>query len=312
MITITDITAMEVWAQQGLLDRLGGPCSASGLDWVAGSAREVWDGGLGALGVAATREAPVHVLVDSAAHRIRSGRVANHIWAGRIPAGSLYLLAPGVLIASPAFCCLQMASRSSLPRTASVIMECLGAYGRRRGHWRGFLDREPLLTRAELAGYLREARGCMGAKKASRALRLALSPTRSPLETKTALLLTLPSGLGGYGMPRPEVNYVIAPRAEDVPFSQFARYEVDICWPGSRTIVEVDSYQYHASDEQLDTDAKRRNSLKSMGWKISSVTAGQLSGDALDVLTRQIARDLGTRAKRPAPERRDWLVGELS
>ena len=147
--------------------------------------------------------------------------------------------------------------------------------------------------------------------KARQALRLALAPSRSPLETKASLLLTLPSRLGGYGLPRPEVNCVIMPRAEDVPLSQFAKYEVDICWPSRKTVVEVDSYQYHSTADQLDRDAKKRNSLKSMGWKVSTVTAGQLSGDALEVLVRQLARDLGVRGHSPSPMKRDWLIDEL-
>ena len=127
-----------------------------------------------------------------------------------------------------------------------------------------------------------------------------------------SLLLTLPRKLGGYGLPRPEVNYVIRPRAEDIPFSQFARYEVDLCWPKRKAIIEVDSYEYHTERDQLDSDAKKRNSLKSMGWKVITVTAGQLSGDALDVLARQVARDLWINPKMPRPERRDWLVKELT
>lgn len=309
MVTITDITALEIWSRKGLLDQLGGPCS-TGLCWSASSAREVWEGELGCLGIAASEEDPLHILVDSEEHRIQSKRLVNHIWSGRLPAGSLYLLTPGVLIASPAFCCLQVASRASLPRAAAVVMECLGRYGKARTP-RGFRDRDPLMTPGELADYLSGAAGCMGVKKARQALRLALAPSRSPLETKASLLLTLPSRLGGYGLPRPEVNCVIMPRAEDVPLSQFAKYEVDICWPSRKTVVEVDSYQYHSTADQLDRDAKKRNSLKSMGWKVSTVTAGQLSGDALEVLVRQLARDLGVRGHSPSPMKRDWLIDEL-
>ena len=191
MVTITDITAMEIWAQDGLIDQLGNPYAASGLSWAAESAREVWDCGLDRLGVDGSKKAPVHVLVDSTKSRIQSDRIVSHVWSGRIPAGSLYLLAPGVLIASPAFCCLQIASRASFPRTASVVMECLGLYGKAPVK-RGFLDRRALLTPEELTSYLDEAGGLMGAKKVRSALRHALYPTRSPLETKTVLLLTLP------------------------------------------------------------------------------------------------------------------------
>lgn len=311
MVTITNITALRVWAQEGLLDQLGNPCQASGLDWTTGSFREIRESGLESLGIALTKRDPLHVLVDDSGHRLASECVKSHIWSGRLPAGSLYSLAPGILISSPAFCCLQDAMSSSLPHAAATIMECLGMYGLASGG-RGFLDRAPLLSRSELSSYLDGAKGCKGVEKARRALRLALDPARSPLETKAALLLTLPTKLGGYGLPRPELNYVVTTRAEDVPYSQFARYEVDMCWPGRKTIVEVDSYQYHMRAEQLDTDAKRRNSLKSMGWKVLSVTAGQLSGDALDVLARQVAKDLGARGKAPAPAQRDWLIDELA
>lgn len=311
MVTITDITAMEIWAQDGLIDQLGNPYAASGLSWAAESAREVWDCGLDRLGADGSKKAPVHVLVDSTKSRIQSDRIVSHVWSGRIPAGSLYLLAPGVLIASPAFCCLQIASRASFPRTASVVMECLGLYGKAPVK-RGFLDRRALLTPEELTSYLDEAGGLMGAKKVRSALRHALYPTGSPLETKTVLLLTLPVKIGGYGLCRPEVNYVIRPKADEISISQYAQYEVDVCWPDRLTIIEVDSYAYHAKAEQLDTDAKRRNSLKAMGWKVTTVTAGQLSGDALDVLARQVSRDLGARDLTPDPLLRDWLVSELS
>lgn len=310
MITLTNISALRLWAHEGLLNRLGDPCQANGLNWTTGSFKEILEHGLESMGVSYSRKDPLHVLVDDPGHRIVSARVKSHVWSGRLPAGSLYQLAPNVLIASPAFCCLQDAVNSSLPHVAATMMECLGKYGRVTGA-RGFLDREPLLSCDELSSYLAHAKGCRGVEKARRALRLALSPTRSPLETKTVLIATLPERLGGYGLPRPEVNYVITPQAEDVPFSQFARYEVDVCWPDRRTIIEVDSYQYHAKAEQLDTDAKKRNSLKSMGWKVLTVTDGQLSGDALDVLMRQVAKDLKVHLKAPKPELRDWLLEEL-
>ena len=311
MITITDITAMRLWAHEGLLDRLGNPCSAQGLSWSAASAREVWQSGLEELGIRATKADPVHVLVDAPNARLRSERVRSHVWSGRVPAGSLFLLAPGVLITSPAFCCLLAGARASLPRVAARVMECLGRYGTSEGP-RGFLDRRPLITRDELLSYLDGARSCPGANKVRRALKRSIDPTRSPLETRVALTLTLPARLGGYGLPLPEANYVIVPSARDVSVSQFARYEVDLCWPSRRTLVEVDSYQFHLGPEQLDADAKKRNSLKSMGWKVTSVTSGQLAGDALEVLARQLARDLGTRLSEPSPERRDWLVSELA
>lgn len=311
MITITNITAMKVWAYEGLLESVGSPCSAQGLRWSAESAHEVWQSRLELLGIEATKKDPVHILVDSPSARICSERVCNHVWSGRIPPGSLYQLAPGILITSPGFCCLQEAARSSVPRVTKMLMECLGQYGL-SDDARGFLDRSPLLTLDEFRGYLDGARGSLGVRKARRALSLALPMSRSPLETKTAIILTFPSSHGGFGLLRPEMNYVIHPKAEDIPFSQFARYEVDLCWPGRKTVIEVDSYRYHSDASRLDSDAKKRNSLKSMGWKVVSVTDGQLSGDALGVLARQVAKDLWMAPEDPETRLRDWLASELS
>ena len=167
MITLTGITAMRLWAHKGLLARLGDPCRSSGLSWTTGSFKEIRESGLESIGVVPTVGDPVHVLVDDQTHRLGSKRVKCHVWSGRLPAGSLYQLMPGVLITSPAFCCLQSAFDSSCPRAVATMMECLGTYGKVTST-RGFLDRDSLLTRDELAGYIESARGCRGVKNARR------------------------------------------------------------------------------------------------------------------------------------------------
>ena len=308
MVTLTDISAMRLWAQEGLLDQLGMPVSCN--DWTVSSARELWSTDLGRLGETASKENPLHVLVDAREHRIQSERVKCHVWSGRLPAGSLYQLAPGVLIASPAFCCLQAAARQSVPRVVALEMECMGLYGRAPIP-RGFFDRDQLIGSDGLRAFFTDAQGCPGAKKALDALGWALERSRSPLETKTVIVLVLPRRLGGYSLPLPVLNCRIWPSAEELPFSQFAFYEVDISWEEKRTIVECDSYANHTSPWQLDHDAKKRNSLKAMGWKVSSVTNGQLTGDALDVLARQLGKDLGVEVRMPSPERRDWLLSQI-
>ena len=310
MVTITDITAMRIWAHEGLLNRVGSPLSGKGLDWTLESVRELRECGLEQLGITLSESDPVHVLVDSAERRARSRVVRSHVWSGRIPAGSFYRIAPGILIASPAFCCLQAAATGSLPYVASVEMECLGLYGRVDDS-RGFLDRRPLLSISELEEYLLSARPCRGARSALEALKRCLYPSRSPLETRTALVLTLPRNMGGYGLPRPEMNCVVRPLPEEVPYSQFASYEIDVCWPQRRVAIEVDSYRYHSSRARHNTDAMKRNSLKSMGWKVTSVTDGQLSGDALDVLARQLAKDLAVKSAEPPAGLRDWLLDQI-
>ena len=309
MIVLVDITAMRLWAAHGR-EGLEPVRFVQGLDWSENSWAELRTACESELGILPTNDDPVHVLVDGPGSRIQSSKVKNHTWSGALPAGALYRVAPGIMVASPEFCCLLDAARESVPHAVATTMEFMGLYGRERSV-RGFVDRDQLLTKEQLARFVDELPTCPGRHKLRKALTYALERSRSPMETKVIIVLTLPKGLGGYGLPRPTLNYTIVPAPEDYPVSQFPRYEVDACWIDLRTVLEFDSYFFHMSPERFDADAKKRNSLKSMGWKVSSVTAGQLSGDALDVLAHQLARDMGIELQCPTPERRDWLLRQL-
>ena len=309
MITLTDTSALRFWATHGQGD--ADPVSfAQSQNWAASSWREVRETCAHELGFVPTNQDRVHVLVEDANRRIQSASVASHVWSSPLPAGAFCRAAPGVLVASPAFCCLLDAARSSLPHVVCTVMECMGLYGRVPDS-HGFVDRPQLVSRLEMESFVEGALSCPGSRKLRRAIRLALERSRSPMETKVIIILTLPNKLGGYGLPRPKLNVRIVPGPQDYPVSQFPLYEVDACWDSFRVILEFDSYLFHMSPEKFDADAKKRNSLKSMGWKVTSVTAGQLSGDALDVLAHQLARDMGISLSSPAPERRDWLINQL-
>lgn len=76
-------------------------------------------------------------------------------------------------------------------------------------------------------------------------------------------------------------------------------------------IYEFNSYSEHLNKAALDNDAMKMNSLGAMGWTARAVTPGQLSGDSLDVLARQLAKALGVKARQPDPKSRDRLLSEL-
>lgn len=63
-----------------------------------------------------------------------------------------------------------------------------------------------------------------------------------------------------YGIARPEVNHVVG------------RSEIDCVWPGSRTMVELDSYEFHRGREKFEEDRARSNRLKADGWVILRFT----------------------------------------
>lgn len=307
MITIVGDSALEILSEPEMLLRLGDPCQAKGTEWSSFSKTDVES--LNRL-IPFDDRNPIHVLVDSPKTRVSTKRVVSHVWSGRVPPGSLYHLAPGVLVASPGFCYLLAAGTSSKARALSVGMECLGLYGRRRGT-RGFSDRKPLLSWSELASYLEGAKGCYGVRNATRLLPRVLGNSRSPMETCVVLALTLPVREGGYGLPRPELNVTVSFPPECRLLAQRPYYEVDVCWERQRVALEYNSYADHLSRSSLDGDAMKANSLRSCGWKVLVATRAQLEGVALDVLARQVAHFLGVRARQPSARLRDQLLSDL-
>lgn len=307
MIVVVGDSALQILAMDGLTSQLDPIEQGSSFPWARGYARDLKE--LEEYGISCSRQRPLHILVDGKASRIQSDRVINHICSGGLPAGALCHLAPGVVVASPEFCYLQ-AGQEGIERAAAVGMELCGAYGRIDGA-RGFTDRQPISTLDRLQRFIAGAKGFNGIKAARQALDYVLEGSRSPLETKAALLLTFPTSLGGYGLPKPTCNHVIVPQGSERAVFQEPYYVADLCWENERVTVECDSYAYHASREQLDHDARKRNSLTAAGWSCISATSAQLEGFDLDVLARQLCQLLKIPFNQPEAALRDRLIARL-
>ena len=308
MIALTSDSAMRLLATDGLLDNLEPVSQTSIRSWQKAPISDINE--LEAYGIVASKARPLHILVRSKSDRVQSERVVNHVWSGTIPPGSLHYLASGVMISSPEFCFLQAAGDGIGP-AACIAMESCGSYGR-DGSARGFCERDPISSVEKLRRYLDAADGSRGVKNAREALRLTVEGSRSPLETKAAVLLTAPVAIGGYGLPTPKSNWPVIPAADDSAFFYDSHYVIDLCWPRKKVALECDSYAYHSSKDERDHDASKRNALTIIGWTCFSVTSGQLSGSALDILARQLARALGVGFRQPDARLRDDLIASLA
>ena len=315
MVTLTDISALEKMAQDGLLAELGSPRSGEGLPWGETSMRAVHNVNLPALGTCLSADAPAHVLVSSPRERVRSGTVVSHVWSGPLPDRSLFRLSDDVLMASPGLVLAQMATSTPLPELAAVVMEMCGRYGRVRWTERGFLDRGPLTTPDNLREYLRHLPGRLCVQRAERATRLALVGSRSPLETSFALMVSLPKELGGCGFARPRLNHRIDPSTQLAVLCDQGWYEADLCWPERRVICEVNSRQEHLTPNAQDHDAAKTGALEAMGWRVHSVTVGLLkSPTSREALFGQMTSSLGCPPPSDRPEdvrRRGELMRRL-
>lgn len=315
MVTLTDISALERMAADGLLAELGSPTSGAGLDWGRTSMRAIGHAGLPNLGTCLSEDAPAHVLVSSPQDRVRSKSVVSHVWRGPLPDRSLFQLADDVLMASPGLVLAQMATSTPPPELAAVVMEMCGSYGRVRWTERGFLDRGPLTTPQNLREYLCSLPGHLCVQRAERATQFALVGSRSPLETSFALMVSLPEELGGCRLARPCLNFRIDPSSQLAALCDQGWYEADLCWPERRVICEVNSRQEHLTPNAQDHDAAKTGALEAMGWRVHSVTVGLLkSPTSREALFERVASSLGCPPPSDGPEdvrRRGELMRRL-
>ena len=161
---------------------------------------------------------------------------------------------------------------------------------------RGFYNRLPLISIKKLTAFITSMPGFKGSKKATRALRYILDGSASPMETKLSMLLTLPYQLGGFGLPKPEMNARIVPRKADRRTTSKEFYICDLFWPDKGIAVEYDSNQFHTGSTHITDDARKRNTLTAMGVRVISVTAQQIfDNDEFERAARVIAKRLGKR-----------------
>ena len=172
---------------------------------------------------------PLRTLVGSVDVRTRTPAVLSS-FCSVLPERSFVDAGEGFLMSTPEFCFLQMANRLSLARLIMLGYELCGTYV--------LVDKgpaprrdAPLTTVAKLRTFIEGTSNARGRKKALRALRYVLDRSASPMESALAMLLCLPYGLGGYGLPEPRLNYHV-----DVPPSFRAMADrkhcvCDLCWP---------------------------------------------------------------------------------
>lgn len=140
--------------------------------------------------------------------------------------------------------------------------------------------------------------GLWGAPALRRALRDVRPNTDSPGETRTRLLLSRA------GFPEPVINFPI----QD-PDTARMRY-LDLAYPEPKIAVEYDGDYHRLSKNQWREDQARRDSLRSQGWDLRTLTGLDIKQPqrALFALHRSFVR-AGSRA--PSPSNWAGRAGKL-
>ena len=231
-----------------------------------------------------------HKRTESKFHQVRT-------WGGRLPGGSLYDCGDGVLVSSPGFTFLQMASRCSLPELIAFGDELCGLYVFDPFTDRGMRTREvPLITLDELEKYVESAKGLYGYRQAKRALPYMVERSGSPMETADEMFMCLPYRLGGYGLLKPFMNYIVELTEEQRRIAKREYCRGDICYPDIHLDLEHQGSFDHNSNESYDSDRARINALILAGYEVIQLT-NELVGDlrAFEAIVLDVAEKLGKR-----------------
>lgn len=299
-------TALAYWRYHFPLDsELGAPAHVSGTEDCASCKTDV----VGSVPEEfAIENAPIDVLVFDSRRRRRSKSVACHIWQTNLPSNAFYRTR-GVYVSSPEFVFLQMAETLPLEQLIALGCELCGQYvllpkGVKHP---GSLDEmpkrlSPLTSVERIAAFLNDVGKANGKAKAKRSLRYTVNGSRSPMETMTYMLLCLPVMLGGYGLPKPELNATIPLDDEARAIAKRRHCEGDLCWVDPKLDIEYHG-EVHVGAAQMKSDVGRELGIEHMGWRVITVTSSQvLDADQFEIVAKEAAERIRKRIRSYALE----------
>jgi very-short-patch-repair endonuclease len=203
-----------------------------------------------------------HVTVAGARGRTRDGIVIHR----RAVAPCDRLIRHGIPCTSPARTVFDLAASMPEPELEAILVQA---------------DSLRILNRRRLDELAAENRGHRGAPK----LRSLLAP--DPIRIRSEVELDFSWLCRRAGIEAPQVNRRISVESRSI--------EVDFCWPGRKTIVEVDGYAFHGGRSRANSDRDRDQLLAIAGWRVIRFTADQIRGDP-DEVVRRLRRLVGRRA----------------
>ncbi len=249
---------------------------------------------------------PVDVLVFDDKIRRRSDSIACHIWQTPLPKKAFFKTR-GVYVSSPEFTFLQMASKLSIEQLIAFGCELCGSYRLLPKDARGTLVLDdtlsrlnPLTTTSAIEAFLKGAKRARGRGKAMRAIKYVANGSRSPMETMVYMLLCLPVVLGGYGLPKPEMNASIQLDEAARVVAHRSHCEGDLCWSDAQLDIEYHG-DVHVGATQMKSDVGRELGIEHMGWRVITITSPQVfDPNQFEVIAKEAAARIGKRLRKNA------------
>lgn len=299
-------TALMYWRRHFPLDsELGAPAHVSGMEDCSSCKEDV---------VGSVPEeyvvpgAPIDVLIFDERQRRRSGDVSCHVCSANLPQNAFYRTR-GLYVSSPELVFLQMASLLPIEQLIALGCELCGLYVLlpKDVKHAGSLDEmpkrtSPLTSADRISSFLEACGKANGKTMAKRAIKYVVDGSRSPMETMTYMLLCLPVMLGGYGLPKPEMNATIPLNDEARAIARRGHCEGDLCWVGAKLDIEYHG-EVHVGATQMKSDVGRQLGIEHMGWRVMTVTSPQvLDAAQFETVAKEAAAHLRKRLRPAALE----------
>lgn len=270
--------------------------------------------------------APVEILVGHPSARLRNPMVNCHAWTAPIPDGGVIGIEDGLYVSSPEFTYLQMAWGAPVVRLAMLGSELCGSF---LIDGKALPKRKPVTSIEEISSFLSAVEASLSehpwiappaVARARNALRYVVGEGRSPFEIACALMLGMPTRLGGFGLGMPVLNPALDVTVRRDGIRKTVKIHPDMLWAGRKLAVEYDSDEHHMSGRQRGRDSDRAILLRDNGYTVVQITTSQLCSYRLleNVVRHIMGTSFGKRrltrfeadAMRFKP-RREKLLGEL-
>ena len=168
------------------------------------------------------------------------------------------------LATAPAWTAVEVARRLARPRALATLDAAL------RSTW---------CNRADLEEAIREQCGRRGIVAVRGLLHHADPRAESAMESEARLVML------DYGLPRPELQYLIEGRSGE-------RWRVEFAWPDARVAAEYESVDWHAGRSAMLRDKTRFGGVQDAGWTVIPIIVDDVRRRPA-LLAQRIARQLG-------------------
>ncbi len=233
----------------------------------------------------------VHFLCLDPKQRRHAAGMVCHAREALPPERSILSLGNGFSVVSPELSFLEMGAKYPVERLAQYGTTLCGKYGIRaadrsiaaigpNANDAELFKRSPITSQDLIESYIASCCPLHGRRIAKRALPYIFDRSRSPMETATVLLLSMPYRYGGRNLPRPQLNIPVAVKQPvqvrnwDGSITALKAFECDLVWrtKSGFVVVEYQGELGHSGESNIHRDARKHNALEGSGVKVRALT----------------------------------------